>query len=785
LKNKNDGLHLRARWAYPTFVEEILRSTLFISAFAASVGRHARSTYCRGFGFCVALACALGLSAPALAVIAVAQDNSSCPQSLVKTLSVPFTQAQTAGNLNYVAIGWIGLPRTILSVTDTKGNAYVPATTVKTGPNSYAQVIFYAKNIVAAAANANSVTVTFDGLVGNLDVRIAEYSGLSTTNALDVTAGASGTGTNTASGAVTTTNANDLLVGTNKVENSTTGPGSGFTEELSTFDGDILEYRVVSATGSYEATAPQDSSGGWIMQMVAFRAAGSPAGGDTQAPSAPSSFSATVTGGTPVNLSWSASTDNVGVTAYVLERCKGASCANFAQVAIPSGTSYSDTGLTASSSYTYRVRAIDAAGNLSTASTYTLTTPSITYVQGNYADPDSATSIAIAYPLAQTAGGLNIVAIAWSDATSHVTGVTDSAGNTYALAIGPTNDGVDTQSIYYAKNIGAASANTLTVTFNSNVPYPDVRIAEYSGLDTTTPLDQVAAAGDYGATATAGPMTTTSANEVIVGATYFHSAGSGAGSGYTLRLFTDPDKDVLEDKIVSATGSYSATAIPAATDYWVMSMATFRASAGGDTQAPTAPTNLTATAASSSQINLSWTGSTDNVGVVNYRVERCQGAGCSNFTQIGTPTSTTYSDTGLSASTSYSYRVRAADAVPNLSGYSNTASVTTQAPGDTQAPSTPTGLIVVASSSVEIDLAWSAATDNVGVTGYLIERCQVAGCSNFSQVGTSTGTTYNDPGRSAATSYSYRVRATDAANNMGGYSNTATRQTAVSSPDCN
>ncbi len=99
----------------------------------------------------------------------------------------------------------------------------------------------------------------------------------------------------------------------------------------------------------------------------------------------------------------------------------------------------------------------------------------------------------------------------------------------------------------------------------------------------------------------------------------------------------------------------------------------------GDTTPPTAPSSLTATAASSSQINLSWTASTDNVGVTGYRVERCQGAGCSNFVQVATPAGTTYSDTGLAASTSYSYRVRASDAAGNLGPYSNTAGATTRA----------------------------------------------------------------------------------------------------------
>ena len=106
-------------------------------------------------------------------------------------------------------------------------------------------------------------------------------------------------------------------------------------------------------------------------------------------------------------------------------------------------------------------------------------------------------------------------------------------------------------------------------------------------------------------------------------------------------------------------------------------MATPVGGTGGDTTPPSAPTNLTATAVSSAQINLSWTASTDNVAVTGYLLERCQGAGCTSFAQIATPTGTTYNDTGRTANTSYSYRVRATDAVPNLSGYSNTASATT------------------------------------------------------------------------------------------------------------
>nr|WP_281171436.1 cellulose binding domain-containing protein [Actinoplanes globisporus] len=79
--------------------------------------------------------------------------------------------------------------------------------------------------------------------------------------------------------------------------------------------------------------------------------------------------------------------------------------------------------------------------------------------------------------------------------------------------------------------------------------------------------------------------------------------------------------------------------------------------------------------------------------------------------------------------------------------------------GDTTAPSTPTGLTVSGTTSSSVSLSWTASTDNVAVTGYLIYR-------NGTQVGTSTATTYTDTSLTASTQYSYTVRARDAANNQ-------------------
>ncbi len=104
----------------------------------------------------------------------------------------------------------------------------------------------------------------------------------------------------------------------------------------------------------------------------------------------------------------------------------------------------------------------------------------------------------------------------------------------------------------------------------------------------------------------------------------------------------------------------------------------------GDTTPPSNPTALVATAASANQIDLSWTASTDpGGGAVTYRAERCQGLGCTNFVQIATPLISSFSDTGLTGSTSYRYQVRATDAAGNLSGYSTIASATTAAAATT------------------------------------------------------------------------------------------------------
>jgi predicted secreted protein len=226
--------------------------------------------------------------------------------------------------------------------------------------------------------------------------------------------------------------------------------------------------------------------------------------------------------------------------------------------------------------------------------------------------------------------------------------------------------------------------------------------------------------------------------------------------------------------------SYANTGLAASTSYSYRVRAynssgdsDYSNTASATTQAPppppAAPSGLAATAVSASQINLSWTDNADNEN--GFEIERCTGAGCSDFAQIAAVGAgvTSYANTGLAASTSYSYRVRAHNDSGD-SGYSNGATAVTQAAPTV--PAAPTNLTATAVSKSQINLAW---TDNASnETGFKIERCKGSTCTNFAQIATVgvNVTTYSNTGLSSNTSYRYRVRAYNAAGNSA-YSNIA------------
>jgi YD repeat-containing protein len=591
-----------------------------------------------------------------------------------------FANAQSAGDLNVVIVAWSDAGPAP-SVTDSQGNTYALAVTTTNSGSFTVQSIYYASNIAAANAGSNTVTVSFGSAVAAIDERIAEYTGVATSNPLDGASGATGSGGTFNSGSVTTTGANDLLIAGDYLQSVTNGTSTGFTVRMDNDYGDILEDEVTPSAGTYSASASQDGTSWWLMSMAAFRAAGA----NGAAPSAPTGLSATATSTTQVALTWAASTAGSGgaVTGYLVQRCSGAACTSFAQIGTASALSYTDTGLTAGVSYSYRVAATDAAGDVSgwsaTASATPGTPVAISYVQSANALVNSGSSATATFASAQSAGDLNVVIVAWGG-TGAAPSVTDSQGNTYALAVTTTNSGSSTtQSIYYASNIAAASAgsNTVMVSFGSAVTSIDERIAEYSGVATSNPMDGASGATGTGGTLNSGSVTTTGTSDLLIAGDYEQSVTSATSPGFTVRINNDYG-DILEDEVTSSAGTYSATTSQNGSDWWLMSMVAFKASIGrSGSGGPTTPSNVTATATSLTQVNLTWSASTDPTGVTGYIIERCLGAGCTDFTQIGTSSTTSYSDSGLTASTSYSYEVIATDSAGNMSADSTSTSAIT------------------------------------------------------------------------------------------------------------
>ncbi len=134
----------------------------------------------------------------------------------------------------------------------------------------------------------------------------------------------------------------------------------------------------------------------------------------------------------------------------------------------------------------------------------------------------------------------------------------------------------------------------MTVTFNTTVKFPDVRIVEYSGISTSAPLDVAVGASGSGTAVSSGAVTTSNANDLLVGANFIGAGFGAVGTGYTKRLLTTPDGDLVEDQVVAATGSYSASSTQTPTSWWVMQLAAFRAagSSSSDTTPPSAPSAL-------------------------------------------------------------------------------------------------------------------------------------------------------------------------------------------------
>ncbi len=264
--------------------------------------------------------------------------------------------------------------------------------------------------------------------------------------------------------------------------------------------------------------------------------------------------------------------------------------------------------------------------------------------------------------------------------------------------------------------------------------------------------------------------------------TYFTAAGSRefnvAINGTTvltnLDVYATVGKDAALLETFTATANSSgqiviAFSLGAANQPLVMGIEIRSAFSGSCSAVPSAPGGLTATTSSSSAIGLSWGAVTSpaNCTISSYSV---YGSTTSGFTPsssnlIATVAGTTYSNTGLAASTTYYYKVEATDA-EGASAASTQASAETSAASCSAVASAPTGLTATASSSSAIGLSWSAVTPpaNCSISSYKVYGSTTSGFtpSSSNLITTTTGTTYSNTGLAASTTYYYAVEAVDA-----------------------
>ncbi|QTR50332.1 fibronectin type III domain-containing protein [Candidatus Thiothrix anitrata] len=163
------------------------------------------------------------------------------------------------------------------------------------------------------------------------------------------------------------------------------------------------------------------------------------------------------------------------------------------------------------------------------------------------------------------------------------------------------------------------------------------------------------------------------------------------------------------------------------------------------------PSNVTGTVLTSTSLKLTWVdGNSTETG---YEVWRCVGSSCTTFTKLTTlaANATTYTNTGLAASTAYRYKVRAVRG-SERSGYSNVVTAMTL-------PASPSSLVAKAATSTKVNLTWK--DNSKDESGFAVERCKGTTCTNFARIRTTAANaiSFSDTTVAGKTAYRYRVRA--------------------------